>query len=101
VVNNAILIVERALQLQEGQEYNDSLYNATRDRLRIFMSAGSVLGILPLAAGAGSELYQGLVLPTGGLAFSTIPTPTVVPALMALLHDFDRRQKRPQVNKKL
>ena len=101
VVNNAILIVERALQLQEeGEEYNESLYNATRDRLRpIFMSAGtSVLGILPLAAfpGQGSELYQGLgIALTGGLAFSTILTPTVVPALMALIHDFDRRQKRP------
>ncbi|PSB28942.1 efflux RND transporter permease subunit [Chlorogloea sp. CCALA 695] len=102
VVNNAILIVERALQLQEeGQEYNDSLYNATRDRLRpIFMSAStSVLGMLPLAAfpGQGSELYQGLgIALTGGLAFSTILTPTVVPALMALLHDFDHRQKKPK-----
>lgn len=99
VVNNAILIVERALQLQEeGQEYNQSLYNATRDRLRpIFMSAGtSVLGMVPLAIfpGQGSELYQGLgIALTGGLAFSTILTPTVVPALMALLHDFSDRQK--------
>lgn len=98
VVNNAILIVERTLQLQdEGQKYNESLYNATRDRLRpIFMSAGtSVLGMIPLAIfpGQGSELYQGLgIALTGGLAFSTILTPTVVPALMALLHDFDRRQ---------
>ncbi len=34
VVNNAILIVERVLQLQEeGQKYDESLYNATRDRL--------------------------------------------------------------------
>ena len=55
------------------------------------------MGILPLAAfpGQGSELYQGLgIALTGGLAFSTILTPTVVPALMALIHDFDRRQKR-------
>jgi HAE1 family hydrophobic/amphiphilic exporter-1 len=95
VVNNAILLVERALQLQEeeGQEYNESLYNATRDRLRpIFMSAGtSVLGMLPLAVvpGQGAELYQGLgIALTGGLAFSTILTPTVVPALMGLLRDF-------------
>ncbi|MBW4572927.1 MAG: efflux RND transporter permease subunit [Tolypothrix carrinoi HA7290-LM1] len=94
VVNNAILIVERVLQLQEeGQKYDESLYNATRDRLRpIFMSAGtSVLGMIPLAIfpGQGSELYQGLgIALTGGLAFSTILTPTVVPALMALLHDF-------------
>jgi hydrophobic/amphiphilic exporter-1 (mainly G- bacteria), HAE1 family len=94
------LIVERALQLQEeGQKYNESLYNATRDRLRpIFMSAGtSVLGMVPLALfpGQGSELYQGLgIALTGGLAFSTILTPTVVPALMALLHDFDLHQQQ-------
>jgi HAE1 family hydrophobic/amphiphilic exporter-1 len=101
VVNNAILIVERTIQLQEeGQKYDESLYNATRDRLRpIFMSAGtSVLGMIPLAIfpGQGSELYQGLgVALTGGLAFSTLLTPTVVPALMALLHDFDfHRQKQ-------
>ncbi len=101
VVNNAILIVERVLQLQEeGQKYDESLYNATRDRLRpIFMSAGtSVLGMVPLAIfpGQGSELYQGLgIALTGGLAFSTMLTPTVVPALMALLQDFHiYRQKR-------
>jgi hydrophobic/amphiphilic exporter-1 (mainly G- bacteria), HAE1 family len=94
VVNTSILIVERALQLQEeGREYYDSLYYATSDRLRaIFMSAiTSVLGMLPLAVvpGQGAELYQGLgIVLTGGLMFSTILTPTVVPALMGLLHDF-------------
>jgi hydrophobic/amphiphilic exporter-1 (mainly G- bacteria), HAE1 family len=102
VVNNAILLVDRALQLQQdyGQEYDESLYNATRDRLRpIFMSAGtSVLGMLPLAVvpGQGAELYQGLgIALTGGLALSTILTPTVVPALMGLLRDFSGR-KPPQ-----
>lgn len=100
VVNNAILLVDRALQLQaEGMEFHESLYAATRDRLRpIFMSAGtSVLGMLPLAVvpGEGAELYQGLgVVLTGGLAFSTIVTPTMVPALMGLLQDF--RQSPPQ-----
>lgn len=99
VVNNAILLVDRALQLQqdEGQDYDASLYNATRDRLRaIFMSAGtSVLGMLPLAVvpGQGAELYQGLgVVLTGGLAFSTILTPTVVPALMGLLRNLSGRK---------
>ena len=93
VVNNAILLVDRALQLQqEGIEYNDSLYLAVRDRLRpIFMSAGtSVLGMLPLAIlpGRGAELYQGLgIALTGGLALSTFLTPTVIPALMGLLQD--------------
>jgi HAE1 family hydrophobic/amphiphilic exporter-1 len=98
VVNNAILLVDRALQLQqEGQDYDESLYNSTKDRLRpIFMSAEtSVLGMLPLAVvpGQGAELYQGLgIALTGGLAFSTILTPTVVPALMGLLRDFTRRK---------
>ncbi|MDM9382957.1 efflux RND transporter permease subunit [Chlorogloeopsis sp. ULAP01] len=105
VVNNAILLVDRALQLQEaGEEFDSSLYNATNDRLRaIFMSAGtSVLGMLPLAIlpGQGSELYQGLgIVLTGGLAFSTILTPTVVPALMGLLRDLSggNASKRTQI----
>ncbi|CAA9351937.1 RND multidrug efflux transporter; Acriflavin resistance protein [uncultured Leptolyngbya sp.] len=98
VVNNAILLVDRALQLQgEGMNYDESLYEATRDRLRaIFMAAGtSVLGMLPLAVlpGQGTELYQGLgIVLTGGLAFSTILTPTVVPALMGLLYDISGRK---------
>ena len=100
VVNNAILLVDRALQLQrqEGQEYYRSLYLATRDRLRpILMSAStSVLGMLPLAVipGEGAELYQGLgIALTGGLTFSTILTPTIVPALMGLLHDLEHRKR--------
>jgi HAE1 family hydrophobic/amphiphilic exporter-1 len=94
VVNNAILLVDRALQLQEeGTEYDASLYYAVSDRLRpIFMSAGtSVLGMLPLAIipGKGAELYQGLgIVLTGGLILSTFLTPTVIPALMGLLEDF-------------
>jgi HAE1 family hydrophobic/amphiphilic exporter-1 len=62
------------------------------------MSAGtSVIGMFPLAAfpGQGSELYQGLgIVLTGGLAFSTILTPTVVPALMGLLHDISGRNSK-------
>jgi HAE1 family hydrophobic/amphiphilic exporter-1 len=98
VVNNAILLVDRSLQLQqEGNSYDDSLYLAVKDRLRpIFMSAGtSVLGMLPLAVipGKGAELYQGLgIVLTGGLAFSTILTPTVVPALMGLLRDYSGKK---------
>jgi hydrophobic/amphiphilic exporter-1 (mainly G- bacteria), HAE1 family len=107
VVNNAILIVERAIQLyQEGMEYHAALYYGTKDRLRaIFMAAGtSILGMLPLAVvpGQGAELYQGLgIVLTGGLAFSTFLTPTVVPALMALLQDIPhpgnwRGHKQPE-----
>ena len=78
-------------------EYNASLYYAVRDRLRpIFMSAGtSILGMLPLAIipGKGAELYQGLgIALTGGLALSTFLTPTVIPALMGLLQDFQPKR---------
>jgi HAE1 family hydrophobic/amphiphilic exporter-1 len=103
VVNNAILIVERAIQLhEEGMEYHAALYYGTKDRLRaIFMGAGtSILGMLPLAVvpGQGAELYQGLgIVLTGGLAFSTFLTPTVVPALMALLQEIPRPGGRQPV----
>lgn len=95
VVNNAILLVDRALQLQrEGEEYWVSVRQATRDRLRaILMSAStSVLGMLPLAVvpGDGAELYQGLgIVLVGGLTFATVLTPTVVPALMGLFKDWN------------
>ncbi|MGJ3248175.1 MAG: efflux RND transporter permease subunit [Elainellaceae cyanobacterium] len=98
VVNNAILLVDRTLQLQQEDrlDLDSALYHAVRDRLRpIFMSAGtSILGILPLAIipGKGAELYQGLgIVLAGGLTLSTILTPTVVPAVMGLLHDIIRR----------
>ncbi|MEM1366714.1 MAG: efflux RND transporter permease subunit [Cyanobacteria bacterium P01_H01_bin.15] len=95
VVNNAILLVDRTLQLQREQGYSldQASEQAVIDRLRpIFMSAGtSVLGMLPLALfpGQGAELYRGLgIALTGGLALSTLLTPTVVPALMGLFQDF-------------
>ena len=66
----------------------------------IFMSAGtSVLGMLPLAIlpGKGAELYQGLgIALTGGLALSTFLTPTVIPALMGLLQDFQPRRSQQE-----
>ena len=113
VVNNAILLVDRTLQLQEeGMEYNTSLYYAVSDRLRpIFMSAGtSILGMLPLAVipGKGAELYQGLgIALVGGLLLSTFLTPTVIPALMGLLQDFagkgiiKKQHDQPQKSKEV
>ncbi|NJO47001.1 MAG: efflux RND transporter permease subunit [Oscillatoriales cyanobacterium RM2_1_1] len=96
VVNNAILLLDRALQLRQEKNLNwdDALYEAVGDRLRpIFMSAGtSVLGMLPLAVfpGKGAELYQGLgIVLVGGLALSTVLTPTVVPALVRLMQDWE------------
>ncbi|MGB3536506.1 MAG: efflux RND transporter permease subunit [Microcoleaceae cyanobacterium] len=112
VVNNAILLLDRALQLRQEKSatWDDVLYEAVGDRLRpIFMSAGtSVLGMLPLAAfpGKGAELYQGLgIVLTGGLALSTLLTPTVVPALVRLMEDWEekgtgRREQRTVMQNK-
>ena len=48
------------------------------------------LAVLP---GKGAELYQGLgIALTGGLALSTFLTPTVIPALIGLLQDFQPRR---------
>ncbi|ELS04530.1 cation/multidrug efflux pump [Xenococcus sp. PCC 7305] len=88
----------RALQRRVDCMEDDAiLCYAVSDRLRpIFMSAGtSVLGMLPLAIlpGKGAELYQGLgIALTGGLALSTLLTPTVIPALIGLLKDFQPRK---------
>ncbi|MEM8718567.1 MAG: efflux RND transporter permease subunit [Cyanobacteria bacterium P01_G01_bin.39] len=87
-------------------EYDASLYYAVGDRLRpIFMSAETiVLGMLPLAVlpGKGAELYQGLgITLTASLALSTFLTPTVIPALMGLLQDFQpTRIKKEQQRQK-
>ncbi len=90
VVNNAILIVDGALQrLREGQDLTDATTDAVAARVRpIFMaSLTSLAGLLPLVLfpGSGSELYRGVgAIVLGGLTLSTALTLVVVPALFAL-----------------
>ena len=92
VVNNAILLVDRALFLARNTSLSisDSILEATRNRIRpIFMStATSLFGMLPLVIfpGAGSELYRGLgSVVVGGLAFSALLTLTLIPPLLSVL----------------
>lgn len=89
VVNNAILIVHQSLNLirNHAMEHTQAVIEATHSRLRpIFMSTlTSLFGMLPLilAPGPGSEFYRGLgSVITGGLAFSTLFTLFVIPALL-------------------
>ncbi len=97
VVNNAILIVHRALQLRRGGvEPHAALGEAVTTRVRpIFMSvATTVTGMLPLILfpGAGSELYRGLGgVVVGGLIVSTLFTLVLVPAAFSLLTTVGRR----------
>jgi hydrophobic/amphiphilic exporter-1 (mainly G- bacteria), HAE1 family len=99
VVNNPILIVERALQLVRGEseagtdgaawEPTEAILEAVRSRIRpIFMTTlTTVLGLLPLVLfpGAGSELYRGLgAVLLGGMFVSTVVTLVLVPLLLGL-----------------
>ncbi len=98
VVNNAILIVHQSLNYirHEGMEHKRAVMEATRTRIRpIYMSSmTSIFGMLPLVLfpGPGSEFYRGLgSVITGGLAFSTIFTIFVTPALLMFFIKLEQR----------
>ncbi|MBX7165162.1 MAG: efflux RND transporter permease subunit [Pirellulales bacterium] len=103
VVNNAILLVERALQLirYENWDYREAALEGVRSRIRpIFLTAGTtVLGLVPLVVspGAGSELYRGLgCIVLGGLSVSTLFTFFLVPVLFCLAYEFRVRWIGPE-----
>jgi HAE1 family hydrophobic/amphiphilic exporter-1 len=91
VVNNAILLVDRALVgVRAGEAPQTAIALAVRLRLRpIFMSMiTTCLGMAPLifVRGAGTELYRGLGAAVFfGLLFSTVLTLFLIPALLGLL----------------
>jgi HAE1 family hydrophobic/amphiphilic exporter-1 len=94
VVNNAILIVDHALQLirNRGGNHYDAVAESVRGRVRpIFMTTlTTVLGMSPLVLlpGAGSELYRGLgVVVLSGLLVSTVFTLFLVPMLFGLVYE--------------
>ncbi|MCP4969324.1 MAG: efflux RND transporter permease subunit [Arcobacter sp.] len=98
VVNNAILIVHQSLNYirHEGMEHKRAVMEATKTRIRpIYMSSmTSIFGMLPLVLfpGPGSEFYRGLgSVITGGLAFSTIFTIFVTPALLMFFIKLEQR----------
>ena len=91
VVNNAILLVHRTLQLIKNRNFSvdNAILEATNNRIRpIFMSTlTSVFGMFPLVIfpGAGSELYRGLgSVVIGGLSLSAILTLLIVPPMLKL-----------------
>ncbi|MGE4516581.1 MAG: efflux RND transporter permease subunit, partial [Arcobacteraceae bacterium] len=103
VVNNAILIVHQSLNYiqNEGMEHKKAVIEATKTRIRpIYMSSlTSIFGMLPLVLipGPGSEFYRGLgSVITGGLAFSTIFTIFVTPALLMFFIKLEQRVGKKQ-----
>jgi len=101
VVNNPILIVERAVSnlRQQGMAVLDAVSEAVRVRLRPIMMSmvTTVAGLSPLVfnPGAGTELYRGLgAIVLFGLLFSTLVTLTFMPALLALVLRITQRRNR-------
>lgn len=101
VVNNGIVFVDYVNQLrQEGMEKHAALLEAGRTRIRpILMTAlTTILGLstLALGMGSGAEMLQPMAIVTiGGLAYATLLTLFVVPAL------YDLFNRRPMKNHKL
>jgi HAE1 family hydrophobic/amphiphilic exporter-1 len=93
VVNNAVLLVDVALQRMEaGADPTSAMLDSASTRLRpIAMTAvAAIIGLMPLvvSSGAGSELYRGLgAVMLGGLALSTVFTLVLIPILFTLWFD--------------
>ena len=91
VVNNGIILVDYTNRLrQRGLTKLDALRQAGRVRLRpiLMTTATTVLGLLPMAVGAGegSELRSPMAWTViGGLLVSTLLTLLILPAVYSLL----------------
>jgi multidrug efflux pump subunit AcrB len=103
VVNNPILIVERAITnlSERGMTVLDAVTEAVQVRLRPIMMSmvTTVAGLSPLVfnPGAGTELYRGLgAIVLFGLLFSTLVTLTFMPALLKLILSGSRRPIKRQ-----
>ena len=101
VVNNPILLVERAMKniRRRGMAVVDAVRESAEARLRPIMmsSITTVAGLSPLVfnPGAGAELYRGLgAIVLFGLFFSTLVTLFFMPCLMSLLLELTGRGRR-------
>jgi multidrug efflux pump len=91
VTKNGILIVEFANQRKaEGMDVYEAIYGSAVARFRpiLMTSLSTILGILPIAlalgAGAESRVPMGAAV-IGGLAFSTVLTLFIIPAVYTFL----------------
>lgn len=101
VVNNAIVLIDYANQLRDsGMEIKEALIKAGRTRLRpiLMTTLTTVLGMVPMAVGLGSnaEMMRGMAMVViGGLSASTVLTLVLIPTFY-LLFSKKREQDKPQ-----
>ncbi len=104
VVNNAIILVERANQiyLEENLNRSEAILKAAPERLRpiLMTTITTVVGMFPLALGLGegSEFLQPLgIVVFSGLAVATLLTLFIIPCFYVILHGV-RLLKSPGAN---
>ena len=100
IVNNGIVFVDSINQLrEEGMDVEEAIVTTGKNRLRpIVMTAlTTILGLLPMAIGAGmgADMAQPMALVViGGLTYGTLLTLIVVPCIYAA---FNKKRKNKQV----
>jgi len=102
VVNNPILIVDRALAnvRAEGMSAESAVAEAVDARLRPVMMTmiTTVFGLAPLVflPGAGTELYRGVgAIVLFGLLFATLVTLSFLPSLLVMILQLTRPVRPP------
>jgi CzcA family heavy metal efflux pump len=98
IVKNGILLLDAAHHASDaGETTADALAHAGRVRLRpiLMTTVCTLAGLVPLALGlgAGAELQRPLALAViGGLVVSTMVTLLIVPVLVEVFGDLERRR---------
>lgn len=103
VVKNGIVMVDFTNLLRErGSSINQAVVNAGKSRLRpvLMTSLTTILGMLPLALGAGegSEIWQPMgIAVIGGLTFSTMLTLIVIPVVYSVFGASNLKKERKKM----
>lgn len=107
VTKNAILLVDRALQLmrERGMPRHEAIVEAGMSRLRpiLMTSLAMIFGMLPLflALGAGAEMRAPMARAVvGGITTSTLLTLIVIPVFFDLLDGFSFRRTWSQLRRR-
>ena len=98
VVNNGILMVDTANQMQESMSVELSLVEAGKSRLRpiLMTTLTTILSMVPLAIGIGNnaETMQGMaVVIVGGLIASTILSLMLLPTFYLIIRKKSKSEK--------